>query len=167
MCYCYSLEMVGYFFGTFWCLLVHCGSNKNVISPLENATQFPLENVWTLQCPLKMYDGSINELWKCINKCCNAPKQLSIQQFFTWQSLQTILDLLVRGKVTCGNAMELSRKYCGKRVNCIGGGGELSSAELWRLPLPGRTIAGWHEGRKMVHWDEWEKIYWKGRYFNF
>ena len=41
-----------------------------------------------------------------------------------------------------------------------------SSAELWRLPLPGWTMAGWHEGRKMVHWDEWEKIYWKERYFS-
>ena len=34
--------------------------------------------------------------------------------------------------------------------------------KLWRLPLPApRTMAGWHKGRKMVHWDEWEKLYWK------
>ena len=34
--------------------------------------------------------------------------------------------------------------------------------KLWRLPLPAQwTMAGWHKGRKMVHWDEWEKLYWK------
>ena len=81
-----------------------------------------------------------------------------------WRVLENVP---VGGKVTRRNSTDLSWKYYCKRVNCIGGLGELSSAELWRLPLPGRTMAGWHGGRKMVHWDEWEKIYWKDKDFNF